>query len=232
NMQPGPAPLPDAARSAKPKATVLASRDKASTKPKESEDVASRAKGVLTVVVSISKQQLTLYSDGQPIAHSRVSTGVPGHATPTGVFSVIQKDRWHRSNIYDNAPMFYMQRITWSGVAMHQGVVPNGPASHGCIRLPEAFARQMWGITKLGARVIVTYGDVTPVAIANDRLFTFKPDVKPEAPPQPEATPQPEASSADKIKAAYGILETAQLQPGMGNTTASDASKSPWDAAK
>jgi hypothetical protein len=128
--------------------------------------------------------------------------------------------------------MYFMQRITWSGVAMHQGVVPNGPASHGCIRLPEAFARQMWGITKLGARVIVTYGDVTPVAIANDRLFTFKPEVKPEAPPQPEATPQPEASSADKIKAAYGILETAQLQPGMGNTTASDASKSPWDAAK
>jgi len=226
NMQPGSAPLPDAARSAKPKATVLASRDKASTKPKESEDLAARAKGVLTVVVSISKQQLTLYSDGRPIAHSRVSTGVPGHATPTGVFSVIQKDRWHHSNIYSNAPMYYMQRITWSGVAMHQGVVPNGPASHGCIRLPEAFARQMWGITKLGARVIVTYGDVTPVAIANDRLFTFKPEVK------PEPTPQPEASSADKIKAAYGILETAQLQPGIGNRTASDASKSPWDAAK
>ena len=226
NMQPGSAPLPDAARSAKPKATVLASRDKASTKPKESEDLAARAKGVLTVVVSISKQQLTLYSDGQPIAHSRVSTGVPGHATPTGVFSVIQKDRWHHSNIYSNAPMYFMQRITWSGVAMHQGVVPNGPASHGCIRLPEAFARQMWGITKLGARVIVTYGDVTPVAIANDRLFTFKPEVK------PEPTPQPEASSADKIKAAYGILETAQLQTGIGNTTASDASKSPWDAAK
>jgi len=226
NMQPGSAPLPDAARSAKPKATVLASRDKASTKPKESEDLAARAKGVLTVVVSISKQQLTLYSDGRPIAHSRVSTGVPGHATPTGVFSVIQKDRWHHSNIYSNAPMYFMQRITWSGVAMHQGVVPNGPASHGCIRLPEAFARQMWGITKLGARVIVTYGDVTPVAIANDRLFTFKPEVK------PEPTPQPEASSADKIKAAYGILETAQLQPGIDNRTASDASKSPWDAAK
>ena len=182
-MQPEPAPRPEAARSAKPKSTVLASRDKAATKPKESEDVAAKAKGVLTVVVSISKQQLTLYSDGQPIAHSRVSTGVPGHATPTGVFSVIQKDRWHRSNIYDNAPMFYMQRITWSGVAMHQGVVPNGPASHGCIRLPEAFARQMWGITKLGVRVIVTYGDVTPVAVSNDRLFALKrdtPEVKPE----------------------------------------------------
>jgi lipoprotein-anchoring transpeptidase ErfK/SrfK len=228
-MQSGPAPQPEAARSAKPKSTVLASRDKAATKPKESEDVAAKAKGVLTVVVSISKQQLTLYSDGRPIAHSRVSTGVPGHATPTGVFSVIQKDRWHRSNIYDNAPMFYMQRITWSGVAMHQGVVPNGPASHGCIRLPEAFARQMWGITKLGVRVIVTYGDVTPVAVSNDRLFALKRDT-PEV--QPESTPETEASSADKIRATYGVLETAQLQSGKGNTTASDASKSPWDTAK
>jgi len=228
-MQPEPAPRPEAARSVKPKSTVLASRDKAATKLKESEDVAAKAKGVLTVVVSISKQQLTLYSDGQPIAHSRVSTGVPGHATPTGVFSVIQKDRWHRSNIYDNAPMFYMQRITWSGVAMHQGVVPNGPASHGCIRLPEAFARQIWGITKLGVRVIVTYGDVTPVAVSNDRLFALKRDT-PEV--KPESTPETEVSSADKIRATYGVLETAQLQSGRGNTTASDASKSPWDTAK
>jgi lipoprotein-anchoring transpeptidase ErfK/SrfK len=228
-MQSGPVPQPEAARSAKPKSTVLASRDKAATKPKESEDVAARAKGVLTVVVSISKQQLTLYSDGQPIAHSRVSTGVPGHATPTGVFSVIQKDRWHHSNIYSNAPMYYMQRITWSGVAMHQGVVPSGPASHGCIRLPEAFARQMWGITKMGVRVIVTYGDVTPVAVSNDRLFALKRDT-PEV--KPESTPETEVSSADKIRATYGVLETAQLQSGKGNTTASDASKSPWDTAK
>jgi len=228
-MQPEAAPRPETARSVKPKSTVLASRDKAATKPKESEDVAAKAKGVLTVVVSISKQQLTLYSDGQPIAHSRVSTGVPGHATPTGVFSVIQKDRWHRSNIYDNAPMFYMQRITWSGVAMHQGVVPNGPASHGCIRLPEAFARQMWGITKLGVRVIVTYGDVTPVAVSNDRLFALKRDT-PEV--KPESTPETDVSSADKIRATYGVLETAQLQSGKGTTTASDASKSPWDTAK
>ena len=117
---------------------------------------------------------MTLYSDGQPIAHSRVSTGTPSHPTPTGVFSVIQKDRWHRSNLYDDAPMFYMQRITWSGVAMHQGIVPNHPASHGCIRLPEAFAKQLWGVTRLGVRVIVTRGEVTPAPISNARLFTLK----------------------------------------------------------
>ena len=171
---------------AKAKGKALTARDKASAKP-ESEDLAAKANGVLAVVISIDKQQLTLYSDGHPIAHSRVSTGVPGHPTPTGVFSIIEKDRWHRSNIYYNAPMFYMQRITWSGVAMHQGVVPNGPASHGCIRLPGAFARQMWGITKLGVRVIVTHsGEVTPVAITDERLFSIK---LPEPKSEPEATP-------------------------------------------
>ena len=103
-----------------------------------------------SVIISLDKQQLTLYSGDQPIAHSRVSTGMAGHSTPKGVFSVIQKDRWHHSNIYSNAPMYFMQRITWSGVAMHQGYVPNYAASHGCIRLPEAFAKQMWGLTKLG----------------------------------------------------------------------------------
>src|SRR5262245_24478726 len=161
--------------SAKPNGLVVAAREKPSTKAKAgSEDVAAKAKGVLSVIISINKQQLTLYSDGQPIARSRVSTGVPSHPTPTGVFSVIQKDRWHRSNLYYNAPMFFMQRVTWSGVAMHQGVVPSGPASHGCIRLPEAFARQMWGITKLGARVIIVRSEVTPVPISNKRLFTLK----------------------------------------------------------
>src|SRR2546430_3535904 len=108
----------------------------------------------------------TLYSDGQPIAYSRVSTGVPGHPTPTGVFSVIQKDRWHHSNIYSNAPMPFMQRITWSGVALHQGVVTGRPASHGCIRLTHDFARRLWSLTKVGVRVIVARDEVAPVEIA------------------------------------------------------------------
>ena len=197
-FDPQPTAPSQAGRQVKAKATVLAARDKTAAKPKESEDIAAKARGVLALVVSIDRQQVTLYSDGRPIAHSRVSTGVPGHPTPTGVFSVIQKDRWHRSNIYYNAPMYYMQRITWSGVAMHQGVVPSGPASHGCIRLPEAFARQLWGITKLGVRVIVTRGgEVTPAAITDDRLFTFKP-AEPKS--EPEATPA-EPSNAGNVAA-------------------------------
>jgi lipoprotein-anchoring transpeptidase ErfK/SrfK len=210
NVQPA---APDTARAAKPKPTVLAARDKATAKAKESEDVAAKARGVLSVVISIDKQHLTLYSDGRPIAHSRVSTGVPGHPTPTGVFSVIQKDRWHHSNIYYNAPMYYMQRITWSGVAMHQGVVPSGPASHGCIRLPDAFARQMWGITKLGVRVIVARGDVVPTPISNERLFTFKQRDPIEPKPEQQATPAE----------ATGVPPTAQLAANKDNATTSDA---------
>src|SRR5262249_8380100 len=138
------------------------------------DDVAAKAKGLLSVIISIDKQRLTLYSDGQPIAYSRVSTGVPGHPTPTGVFSGIQEDRWHHSNIYSNPRMYFMQRLTWAGAPMHEAWVPTPPGSPGCTRLPGAFARQMWGITRLGVRVIITHGEVTPVAISNERLFTLK----------------------------------------------------------
>src|SRR5262249_29330428 len=94
--------------------------------------------GPLTLTVSIANQKVTVYDKDQPIMEGPISSGTPSHPTPTGVFSVIQKERFHRSNIYSGAPMPWMQRITWSGVAMHQGVLPGHPASHGCIRLQEA----------------------------------------------------------------------------------------------
>jgi lipoprotein-anchoring transpeptidase ErfK/SrfK len=129
--------------------------------------------GPLSVVVSIKKQRLTVYANGQPVAHSPVSTGVPGHPTPQGVFSVIQKNLHHRSNIYSDAPMPYMQRITWSGVAMHEGKLPGHPASHGCIRLPREFAQRLWGMTRIGARVIITQDEVLPSEIVHDRLMAL-----------------------------------------------------------
>jgi lipoprotein-anchoring transpeptidase ErfK/SrfK len=141
-----------------------AAKEKSATKETPA-DLAAKAKGVLTIAISLNKQQLTLYSDGVPIARSHVSTGTPGHQTPTGVFSIIQKDRWHHASTNGDAPMPFMQRITWSGIAMHQGVAPPSPASPGSIRLPEAFARQLWGATKLGVRVIITHGEITPAAI-------------------------------------------------------------------
>jgi len=97
-----------------------------------------------------------------------------GHPTPLGVFSVISKQRWHRSNIYSAAPMPYMQRITWSGIALHAGVVPGHPASHGCIRLKNDFAIRLWHLTKRGTRVIIAHDDVQPVEITNPHLFQPK----------------------------------------------------------
>jgi len=131
---------------------------------------AKQPSGPLLLAISIGSQRVTVYDNGTPVAVSPVSTGMAGHLTPMGVFSVIQKQRWHRSNLYSNAPMPYMQRITWSGVALHAGVVPGHPASHGCIRLPERFAVRLWGMTKVGARVIITRGDAAPYEITHPRL--------------------------------------------------------------
>ena len=132
-------------------------------------------KGPLQIIISIADQQLSLYDNGALIARSSVSTGVQGHPTPLGVFSVISKERWHRSNIYSGAPMPYMQRITWSGIALHAGVVPGHPASHGCIRLTNDFAIRLWHLAKRGTRVIIARDDVRPVEIANSHLFVSKP---------------------------------------------------------
>ncbi len=131
-------------------------------------------KGPLQIIISIADQRVSLFDNGALIARSSVSTGTQGHPTPLGVFSVISKQRWHRSNIYSAAPMPYMQRITWSGIALHAGVVPGHPASHGCIRLKNDFAVRLWHLTKRGTRVIIAHGDVQPVETTNPHLFQPK----------------------------------------------------------
>src|ERR1700682_1435781 len=131
-------------------------------------------KGPLQIIISIAHQRVSLYDNGALIARSSVSTGIQHHPTPLGVFSVISKERWHRSNIYSAAPMPYMQRITWSGIALHAGVVPGRPASHGCIRLKNDFAIRLWHLTKRGTRVIIAHDDVQPVEITNPLLFKPK----------------------------------------------------------
>src|ERR1700686_2622658 len=131
-----------------------------------------RPKGPLQIIISIADQRVSLFDNGALIARSSVSTGVQGHPTPLGVFSVIGKELWHRSNIYSAAPMPYMQRITWSGIALHAGVLPGHPASHGCIRLAKDFAIRLWHLTKRGTRVIIAPNEVDPVQIASPRLFS------------------------------------------------------------
>jgi hypothetical protein len=132
-------------------------------------------KGPLQIIISIADQRVSLYDNGTLVARSSVSTGVRRHPTPLGIFSVIEKERWHRSNIYSGAPMPYMQRITWSGIALHAGILPGYPASHGCIRLTNDFAIRLWHLTKRGARVIIARQDVAPVEITNPHLFISKP---------------------------------------------------------
>jgi hypothetical protein len=143
--------------------------------PKKEVGFGEMPKGPLQIVVSIDHQKVTLFSNGVRVAQGPVSTGVPGHPTPMGVFSIIEKDRYHRSNLYSNAPMPFMQRITWSGVALHEGVLPGYPASHGCIRMSQDFAQKLWPTTKLGARVIVARGDLAPVDFEHPKLFVPKP---------------------------------------------------------
>lgn len=153
-------------------------------------DLKDAAKGPLLIIISITDQRISLYDDGALIARSSVSTGVKNHPTPLGVFSVISKSRFHRSNIYSNAPMPYMQRITWSGIALHAGDLPGYPASHGCIRLTHDFAVRLFHLTKRGTRVIIAHDDIQPTEIRSPQLFVPKPKVA-LASPQSDTAARP-----------------------------------------
>lgn len=118
--------------------------------------------GPTLLIVNTTTQRAVLYRNGLPIAATTVSTGRPGYRTPTGVFTILQKRVEHYSSTYDNAPMPYMQRLTWKGVALHAGQLPGYPASHGCIRLPKSFAPLLYGVTSLGMTVVVTDQATTP----------------------------------------------------------------------
>jgi hypothetical protein len=118
--------------------------------------------GPMLLIVNVATQRAVLFRNGVPIAATSVSTGRPGHATPTGVFTILQKQIEHYSSIYDSAPMPYMQRLTWQGVALHAGNLPGYPASHGCIRMPADFAKRLYGETKVGMTVVVTRQQTIP----------------------------------------------------------------------
>src|SRR6478609_5509684 len=179
-------------------------------------------------------------------ADAALSTGMKGHPTPMGVFSVIQKHKLHHSNIYSNAPMPFMQRITWSGVAMHAGVLPGYPASHGCIRMPMAFAMKMWNWTRMVARVIVTPGEMTPAAFSHPLLVTQK--VSPVALEEPkvdaplgvkgdkgaDAGPAAKATSEAKLdlRSTVGRAETPlRAQTQTADATGADNSSTMSDAS-
>lgn len=118
--------------------------------------------GPTLLIVNLKSQRAVLYRNGVPIGASTVSTGRPGYRTPTGVFTILQKHVEHYSTTYDNAPMPYMQRLTWRGIALHAGQLPGYPASHGCIRLPLGFAKFLYGVTRLGMTVVIADEPATP----------------------------------------------------------------------
>ncbi len=167
-----------------------------------------RARGPIILAVSLSDQRLAIWDNGTLVARTPVSTGVAGHETPRGAFTLLQKKRMHRSNIYSNAPMPYMQRITWSGVALHQGHVTGRPASHGCIRLPADIARKLFGYTRIGARVIVTDDPVAPADFAHPGLFSALPPDQ-AAPPAPESALEPARVQLASLPPAQELMASA-----------------------
>ena len=121
--------------------------------------------GPVVLVVSLDEQRAYVYRNGIAIGVSTISSGKPGKDTPTGVFTILQKNKDHKSNLYNNAPMPYMQRLTWDGIALHGGALPGYPASHGCVRLPHPFAAKVFGVTRTGDTVVVTDGRAAPTTL-------------------------------------------------------------------
>lgn len=179
----------------------------------------------LQIIVSINEQKLNVYDGDKLVATSHISSGKPGHDTPTGVFSVLEKQKFHRSNKYSNAPMPWMQRITWSGVALHESnSVPNRPASHGCVRMPGEFARTLYKMTERGAHVIITDEVVAPQRLMGQSLFkpsqqpfgpSYMNDValRPALPPSPSNQPVEVAMNDPVNVAALARKDTDKRTP-------------------
>ncbi|HWM31174.1 MAG TPA: L,D-transpeptidase family protein [Methyloceanibacter sp.] len=154
----------------------------------------------MTLVVSLNQQKIDIYRGTTHVTTAGVSTGMRGYATKAGVFSIMEKKRHHRSNLYSGAPMPWMQRLTWSGTALHAGVLPGYPASHGCIRLPFSFAPKLFAITTKGDNVVVARDRVAPTVIEHPALFQPLPQPSPpimakEEPPQRQSS----------IEAPFGV---------------------------
>ncbi|MFC4728444.1 L,D-transpeptidase family protein [Coralloluteibacterium thermophilus] len=127
--------------------------------------------GPVTLVVSLPEQRIYVYRNGVRIGVSTVSTGEDGYETPTGEFVILQKRRMHHSNLYDDAPMPFMQRLTWSGIALHAGALPGHPASHGCVRLPEDFAAKLYEVTDFTTAVVVADVHSHPMGVVHPGLL-------------------------------------------------------------
>jgi hypothetical protein len=140
--------------------------------------------GPVLVVVSLPQQRTYVYRNGVLIGRSTVSTGREGKETPTGVFTVLQKKAKHTSNIYKGAAMPNMQRLTWTGIALHAGVLPGKPASAGCVRLPLEFSRLLFGVTDVGTTVVVADDASASALVAHPGALMATPEVMAQVRPE------------------------------------------------
>jgi len=181
---------------------------------RSAETAAPRAAGSpVMAIVSTKSQRVTIYDADGWILRAPVSTGQRGRETPAGVFSVIQKEKDHYSNLYDDAYMPNMHRITWSGIALHGGPLPGHAASHGCIRLPYGFAGRLFEISSVGMRVIIAPGEASPVEFAHPALFSPKPDAGAHAAAlAAEASEAGRKADAARTAAAAAAREAARAR--------------------
>ncbi|MGZ5841092.1 MAG: L,D-transpeptidase family protein, partial [Xanthobacteraceae bacterium] len=166
----------------------------------------------IMAIVSIKSQQVTIYDADGWILRAPVSTGITGRETPAGVFSVVEKDKDHHSNLYDDASMPNMQRITWSGIALHGGPLPGHAASHGCVRLPYDFAEKLFDKTPMGMRVIIAPNDAEPVEFSDPALLVPNAAAIAAAPEHAETLAREAAEAvkmADEAKSAAAAAARA-----------------------
>jgi len=181
------------------------------------EATASREAGeLLMAIVSIKSQQVTFYDAEGWILRAPVSTGTEGRETPAGVFAIVERKPDHHSNMYDDAWMPHLQRITWNGIALHGGPLPGYAASHGCVRMPFGFAEKLFDKTRIGMRVIISPNDAAPVEFSHPALFVPKAEAIAAAsaraePLAREAAEATKAADEAKKAAARVARETASL---------------------
>jgi hypothetical protein len=180
-------------------------------------DAGAAPSGPIVVLVSLPEQRATVYRNGIRIGIAAVSTGKPGHLTPTGVFTILNKDADHRSKNYNNAPMPYSERLTWDGIALHAGGLPGFPSSHGCVHLPTRFAQLLFGITEVGMTVVIANDASAPVEVSHPSFLqpvaekSGADDVAPRLAPGEEWRWQPEKAPEGPISIVVSAADRRVL---------------------
>jgi hypothetical protein len=189
--------------------TVDASARQARPKPLTEATAPRDAGEPIMAIVSIKSQQVTFYDADGWILRAPVSTGTTGRETPAGIFALLEKEKEHRSTLYDDAEMPNMQRITWNGIALHGGPLPGYAASHGCIRMPYGFAENLFEKTRIGMRIIISPDNAEPVEFAHPALLAPKAEAIAAAPAKAEAAPREAAEAAKAADEAKKAIVTS-----------------------